>query len=97
MTVDEDFTISGTQLVFSPFSEGSTRRSLTIRTISNSNSEEDKTIFLEASAGDWPFVTGRRNTTVTINDCPGLLALMYTCNDHTLYTCLFYYKCSSSH
>ncbi len=75
-TVSEDFTISTNQLVFSPFSTGGTRRGLTIRTVSNTNSEASETIVLEASADNWPFVD-ESSTTVTINNnCLGRLLVM---------------------
>ena len=67
--VGEDFTLSRTQLEFS-HSEGSTRRNVYIRAL-NRNSEGVKTIILEVSGGDWPFITGGNRTIVTIRHCLG--------------------------
>ncbi len=64
------------QLVFSPFSTGGTRKGLTIRTASNTNSEGSETIVLEASADNWP-LGAESSTTVTINNCNSLSRLLF--------------------
>ncbi len=61
---------SPSQIVFSQFSDGGTRRGVTIRPRFDSISGGSETIILEASSDDWPFTIGENSTTVTINECP---------------------------